>query len=273
MPKADLSIKDVANKTIVIKYGGSIMDNEDASINIIQQAVQIKNAGAKLIIVHGGGKQIERSLIEAGIRSQFIKGLRITSDKAMQIISQVLGEQNNQYIARLVKECGATPLSGKKTRILSSIPWAEKESTTVQEIEKLGRVGRIVKVKKIKESDSLAVVAPIAKDINTGLDYNVNADWAAAEIAVRHKADYLIYLTDQDGILDKDNAIIKKINCDYIEKLIKDKIIQDGMIPKTLSMADAIKRGVNKIIITNGTKPQRLQLALTDKRMGTLIVN
>ena len=266
------------------------MDNQDDCLNIIRQTVALKESGAQPILVHGGGKRINRALEASGIKPIFKQGLRVTSNAAMDIISRVLGKETNEYVADLVRQCGGAPIAGQESQILKSVPW-EAETSANGEIRKednksteslskelpLGRVGRVVKVAPIKSIEDnkqgIPVIAPIAQDINSGLDYNINADWAASEIAAQLQANRLVYVTDQDGILDAKSSVIAEINCDDIPKMINAGTIKDGMIPKALSMKYAIQSGVQQIIVINGNKLNAVNQALAGEKIGTRIVS
>ena len=266
------------------------MDNQDDCLNIIRQTVSLKENGAQPILVHGGGKRINRELEASGSKPIFKQGLRVTSNAAMDIISRVLGKETNEYVADLMRQCGGTPIPGQESQILKSVPW-EAEISTDEEVRKknnkpaeplskelsLGRVGRVVQVASIKSIENnmpgIPIIAPIAQDINNGLDYNINADWAASEIAVQLKANRLVYVTDQDGILDAKGSVIAEINCDDISKMINTGTIKDGMIPKALSMKYAIQSGVQQIIIVNGNKLNAINQALAGEKIGTRIVS
>ena len=266
------------------------MDNQDDCLNIIRQTVLLKEKGVQPILVHGGGKRINRALEASNIKPIFKQGLRVTSNAAMVIISKVLGQETNEYVADLVRQCGGTPVAGQESRVLKSVPW-EAETSTEREVREkdnesaeplskelsLGRVGRVVRVAPIKSIEDnmqgIPIIAPIAQDINSGLDYNINADWAASEIAAQLKANRLVYVTDQDGILDAEGSVIAEINCDDIPKMINAGTIKDGMIPKALSMKYALQNGVQQIIIINGNKLNAMNQALAEEKIGTRIVS
>ena len=270
------------------------MDNQDDCLNIIRQTVLLKEKGVQPILVHGGGKRINRALEASGIKPIFKQGLRVTSNAAMVIISKVLGQETNEYVADLVRQCGGTPIAGQESRVLKSVPWEaetsaerevrEKDNKSAEPLSKelsLGRVGRVVQVAPIKSIEDnmqgipigIPIIAPIAQDINSGLDYNINADWAASEIAAQLQANSLVYVTDQDGILDAEGSVIAKINCDDITKMINAGTIKDGMIPKALSMKYALQNGVQQIIIVNGNKLNAMNQALAGEKIGTRIVS
>ena len=252
---------------VIVKIGGSIIDEEEVLFNIIIQVVELHKQENKVILVHGGGKIINQKLKKSGISPKFYQGQRITDDATMEVVSKVLGEDINSRLAKLISEQGAKPIYGENSHILHSEPWQEEGTNT------LGRVGRVVKVDELNSLDeNITVIAPIAKDIHSGLDYNINADWAAAEIALSFEADYLVYVTDQDGILDKNSQVIRQISIKQIDKLVEDGTISEGMIPKVLSFKKALSRGLKQIKLINGFKSDSLVSALGDKSSGTKIV-
>lgn len=268
---------DYSGQTCVIKLGGSTLDTPAAYQNIIQQIAQLDQAGLRVLLVHGGGKRINRALTAAGIEPQFHLGQRVTDEATMAVVSRVLAQEINSQLAQDLAAQGLTLIHGDDTRILYSKPYTGDDVASTSNSPATSPWGRVGKVAKVKDlpSDGLAVIAPVGVDINSSpdepLEYNINADWAAADIAVHYQADYLIYISDQDGILDKEQQIINHIPRAEIAGLISDEVITTGMIPKALSMAEALDRGVKKIFLVNGLVPDTLVQALAGEPCGTQI--
>lgn len=277
-PKLDFarSLHKVKNSTLVIKIGGAVIDNQQACVNIASQIEQLHKLGAKIMLVHGGGKRVNLALEQAGITPNFYQGQRVTDDATMKIVSRILGDEINSELAQTLQAQGTDVIYGDKTRMLYSVPYIapEAEGKELTSASPLGRVGKVAAVKEISGLDkSVAVIAPIALDINSRLEYNINADWAAVEIAINYGADYLIYASDQDGILNGEQEVINKISSQQIPQLIEQQVITGGMIPKSLSFITAMDRGLKHILLINGLKPNSIYLALDDsKPEGTYIV-
>jgi acetylglutamate kinase len=261
-------IQNFAGKTIVIKYGGSIMENVELQQSIAKDIVLLKFVGINPVIVHGGGKEISSWLKKVNIENEFIQGIRKTSLEAMEVIEMVLTGKINKSIVGMLNNSGgkALGLSGKDAKMVMG--------ETIDQ-ESLGFAGNISTVEPnilliSSEHGYIPVISSIAIN-KKNQTLNINADIFAAEIAKSLKAEKLIFLSDVDGINDKKN-LIKQIFIDEVINLIDKEIITAGMIPKINSCVDAINHGVTNVHIINGTTPHSILLELfTDYGIGTMI--
>ena len=267
----------IVNRLIVIKLSGKNIDDAACLEDISRQSVVLQKLGAQVMLVHGGGQRINLALKDAGITPKFHEGQRITDDATMEIVAKVLGEEVNHQLAESIRQKGGEVICGKQTQVLRSAPLSN-DSDDVS----LGRVGKVVEVKPLlnqfREQDGglvldgkIAVMAPIARDIADNSEYNINADWAATAIAAAYQADYLFYMTDQEGILDGEHKAIERIDKEQISQLIEQGIVTDGMIPKILSMREALQQGVKQIAVVNGFTHNIICDFLDGKSAGTTI--
>jgi acetylglutamate kinase len=260
-------IRRFLDKTIVIKYGGHAMTDEELRASFAVDVVLLKYIGVKPVIVHGGGPQIERTLLRLGIASTFVKGLRVTDDATMEVVEMVLGGTVNREIVELVQRGGgqAIGLTGNDGRML-----------LVRRREELGRVGEIVAVdptpiRALTEAGFLPVIAPIGVDAH-GVTHNVNADEAAGSIARALQAEKLILLTDVEGVKDRSGRLIGQLSEPEVKKLIDEGTIEGGMIPKVECCLDALRGGVNRAHIVDGRILHAILLEIfTDGGVGTLL--
>ena len=265
-------IKKFNSKIIVIKYGGSIGSKD--FINFTRDVVLMKLLGLNPILVHGGGLEISKELEKNNIESKFINGLRVTCKKTMKIVENVLFKKINKQIVKMIIENGGKSIgiSGNKLNMLRV-----KKFISGLNGADIGRVGEITSVnkkliKKYLQNDMIPVITPIGIN-HKGETFNVNADHAAAKIAACLKAEKLIILTDVEGIIDNKNKLISSINKKNINKLIKDGVIQKGMVPKVKNMIDALSEGVNKAHIIDGRTKNAIILEMfTDSGIGTEIL-
>ena len=265
-------IKKFNSKIIVIKYGGSIGSKD--FINFTRDVVLMKLLGLNPILVHGGGLEISKELEKNNIESKFINGLRVTCKKTVKIVENVLFKKINKQIVKMIIRNGGKSIgiSGNKFNMLRV-----KKFTSGLNGADIGRVGEITSVnkkliKKYLQNDMIPVITPIGIN-HKGETFNVNADHAAAKIAACLKAEKLIILTDVEGIIDNKNKLISSINKKNINKLIKDGVIQKGMVPKVKNMIDALSEGVNKAHIIDGRTKNAIILEMfTDSGIGTEIL-
>ena len=238
------------------------MDGKQAYTNILNELAKLRDLcreDDKILLVHGGGKHITQALKDAGIESDFYEGQRVTDDKSMEVIEEILGQEINRKLGSELQERGCDVVYGDQILLMKCDPWQTKDGK-----KPLGpRVGKVIEVKHLVPADSLtgkiAVIAPIGYNSEAKeLSYNINADWATAAVAASVDADYLFYLTDQDGILDKNKQIIPIIKSENIKDLIANGVITDGMLPKANSMKHALTNGVKHIIVTNGRENECL---------------
>ena len=271
-------IKKYHNKTIVIKYGGSAMVNPVAQEQFIQDVVLMKYVGINPVIVHGGGPEINEMLQKIGKESKFVAGNRVTDEETMEIVEMVLSGKVNKGIVSDINKYGgkAVGLSGKDGNMV----FVEKKFVEVDgEKIDIGFVGEIKEInteviKLLEINDAIPVISSIGVDKN-GKTYNINADYVAGAIAGKLQADRLIFLTDVDGILldynDK-QTLIDEIDVEKVNDLIERGIISGGMLPKVTTCLNAIKNGVENVVILNGKLEHSVILELfTVEGAGTLI--
>lgn len=262
-------------KTVVIKYGGNAMINEELKNSVMEDITLLKFIGLKPIVVHGGGPDISAELKNHGVESRFINGLRVTDNETMRIAQMVLIGKTNKEIVSLLNSKGgnAVGISG----IDGGFIQCRKQFTTVDgEPADIGYVGDIVEVRKsvlelLAADEYIPVVAPIGTD-DKGNSYNINADTAAAAIAKAAKAEKLILLTDVEGVKDSDGNIIYEGEPSLFNEMIDNGTINGGMIPKIKSCIDAVSSGVNGVHIIDGRIPHCLLLEIfTKSGIGTMI--
>ncbi len=252
---------------IVIKCGGSVLIDRNLFDNFIKNISVLKKLGFIPILIHGGGKRISNKLSESGIKSNFINGLRVTDKKSIDIVVEVLNAFNKEITNALRdNQCDSQGINNKEGNII----------IVEQEDEKLGFVGIPTEINKsvidkIVKENKVPVVAPLGLDKNNNV-YNINADTAAGAIAKKLNARRLIIMSDVEGVLDKDQKLITEINTNEIEKLISNKTIKGGMIPKIKNCLDVANNGVKGVVIIDGRKNHSILFELlSDKGSGTLI--
>lgn len=268
-------IQKFSGKTVVVKYGGNAMINEDLKNSVIEDIILLKYIGLNPIVVHGGGPDISKALNEKGVKSQFINGLRVTDEETVKVAQEVLiGKTNKEIVALINKHGGrAVGISG----IDASFIECEKQKTIVdgEEVD-IGYVGKIKKVKRevldlLYKDQWIPVIAPIGTDCE-GNSYNVNADTVAAAVAAAVEAEKLILLTDVEGIKDKNGDIVYEAVPADIDRMIEDGTISGGMIPKVQGCVDALNEGVTGVHIIDGRISHCLLLEIFTKTgIGTLI--
>ena len=267
-------IQSFHDKIIVVKYGGSAMENEELKKSVVKDVALLKLVGFKPIIVHGGGKEISRWVGKVGKEAEFKNGLRVTDSETMEIAEMVLGKVNKSLVAML-EEVGvrAIGISGKDGGLLQ----VEKKLSNGEDI---GFVGEITKVdvtilKDLIDKNFVPIVSPIGFDTEYQT-YNINADDAACMIAQMMKAEKLAFLTDTEGVYkdfnDKD-SFISRINVAQAYELINGGGIQGGMLPKLANCARAVDEGVNRVHILDGRLPHCLLLEFfTNEGIGTMMI-
>ena len=276
-------IQKFKNKTVVIKFGGNAMIDEDLKSSFARDIVLMKSVGINPIVVHGGGPQIGHLLKRLNITTQFVDGMRVTDSETMDVVEMVLGGQVNKSIVSLINQHGgqAIGLTGKDGNFIQArkINLRPKSAeTNASEIIDLGHVGEVSKIdasliNMLCQSDFIPVIAPIGvgKD---GHSYNINADLVAGKVAEELNAEKLLLLTDTVGILDKNKQLLTGLSIADTEALIADSTITDGMIPKTHCATEALKGGVSNVHIIDGRVNHAVLLELfTDQGVGTLLVN
>ena len=268
-------IQQLANKTIVIKFGGNAMADETLKNNFARDIVLLKQVGLHPVIVHGGGPQINEYLEKQGIKSEFANGMRITDSKSIDIIEMVLGGLINKDIVNSITSHGgkAVGLSGKDGGLIRAKKMIGEGEFKNIDFKNTGMVQSIDPgvVSLLDGSSFIPVIAPIGigEDFKT---YNINADIVAGKIAHILQAGKYIILTNTTGILDSENNLIKSINASQVKKLIHKKVISKGMLPKIESALEAVSSGVEHVQIIDGTVEHAILLELfTDEGIGTMI--
>ncbi len=268
-------IQKFSGKTIIIKYGGNAMINEELKRSVIEDITLLKFVGLNPIVVHGGGPDISAALDKNGIKSQFINGLRVTDKDTIKIAQQVLVGKTNKEIVSLLncegaKAMGVCGLDG------GFIKCKKYEMVVDGEKVDIGYVGDIVSVDphllmSVTNEGYIPVIAPIGMD-DEGNSYNINADNVAAAVAIATEAEKLILLTDVEGVKDKNGDIVYEATGDVFESMIADGTINGGMIPKVTGCLEAIEAGVKGVHIIDGRIPHCLLLEIFTKTgIGTLI--
>ena len=276
-------IQKFKGKTVIIKYGGNAMIDENLKAGFAQDIVLMKLVGINPIVVHGGGPQIGSLLKRLNISTEFVNGMRVTNSETMDIVEMVLGGQVNKDIVNLINMAGgkAVGLTGKdgdfiRARKIDMTQFSKESGAS--EIFDIGHVGEVSSidpsvVKMLSQSDFIPVIAPIGVGAD-GRSYNINADLVAGKVAEVLKAEKLILLTNIPGILDKQGNLLTGLTLEDIDSLIADGTISGGMIPKTRCGTDALKGGVNSVHIIDGRVEHAVLLELfTDQGVGTLLIN
>ena len=269
-------IQALDQKTVVIKFGGNAMVDEDLKSSFAQDIVLLKQVGVNPVIVHGGGPQIGKLLEQIGKKSRFIEGMRVTDNETMDVVEMVLGGQVNKQIVSLINRHGgrAVGLTGKDGGMISARKMKLAGDDT--EANDLGQVGEVdsidpAVVQMLDDDGFIPVIAPIGVGAD-GSSYNINADLVAGELARVLGAEKLLLLTNTPGVLDPDGNLLTGLSAEKTEQLIADGVIHGGMLPKVRCALDAVKSGVRTSQIIDGrVKHSVLLELLTDSGVGTLI--
>ncbi len=260
-------IEKYKNDLIVIKYGGNVFIDRNIFDNFITDINILNKLGLSVVVIHGGGPRIKRELEKSNIQSKFIRGLRVTDKKIIGIVESVLIDFNDDIVNSLEKKGSkAISIHTQKNNIIEIIP----------EQEELGFVGIPKKINNdvllnIIKQNKIPIISPLGLDKNNKA-HNINGDTAAMAIAKSLKSRRLLLMTNVDGVLNKEKKLVEEISSSEILKLIKDKTITEGMIPKINACLDAVNNGVTAVGIINGTKQHScLWEIFSDKGSGTLI--
>jgi acetylglutamate kinase len=264
-------IQQYEQKTFVIKYGGAAMLDDDLKEAFAQDVTILKKIGIRIIIVHGGGKDITDVAGKLGIATRFVNGQRFTDEAMIDVVQMVLGgKTNKEIVARINQHDGdAVGICGIDAGLLKTRKLEEGGTD-------LGLVGEIVSVntgflEMLFTHDIMPVIAPIGVD-DKGQAYNINADIAAGAIATALKAEKLVYLSDVEGVMAGD-ALIPSIDREHAEQLVKEGVITSGMLPKVRSAFSALEAGVRKVHMIDGRVKHSLLLEIfTDEGIGTEVV-
>ncbi|MEW5910205.1 MAG: acetylglutamate kinase [Thermodesulfobacteriota bacterium] len=268
--------------TLVIKYGGHAMVDEQLKKDFARDVTLLKFIGLNPVVVHGGGPQINRTLEKMGVQPQFVRGMRLTDEATMDVVEMVLGGQINKGIVSQINQQGgkAVGLSGKDGGVILAkklhIIHQEDENKPPEIIDP-GLVGEVTSVNPelihtLTEKGFIPIIAPVGGGAE-GETFNINADLVAGKMAAALKAGRLILLTDVDGVIDEDRRLISSIDMNQALHMIREKKISGGMIPKIEYALDALQHGVGKVHIVNGKRRHALLLELfTDQGIGTEVI-
>ena len=276
-------IQRFAGKTIVVKFGGNAMIDEDLQNSFARDIVLMKQIGMNPIVVHGGGPQIGSLLDKLNIESSFVDGMRVTDSATMDVVEMVLGGSVNKQIVNLINKNGgaAIGITGKDGQLICARKLKVTTKTpgmNASEIVDIGHVGEVdrINIKVIDtllDSDFIPVIAPIGVGKN-GESYNINADLVAGKIAEFTRAEKLMLLTNVAGLQDKQGEVLTGLSTSQVDDLIADGTIYGGMLPKISCALDAVKCGVNSAHIIDGRVSHAVLLEIfTDLGVGTLITN
>ncbi len=260
-------IEKYKNDLIVIKYGGNVFIDRNIFNNFISDLITLNKLGISIVVVHGGGPRIKKELDKSNIQTKFIKGLRVTDEKVINIVEDVLIDFNIDIVNSLKKKgTEAISINSKENNIIEVVP----------ESKELGFVGKPNKInnnliKNILEKKIIPIISPLGLDKNNQT-YNINGDTAAGAIAKSLKSRRLLLMTNIEGVLDKDKKLISEINSNTANKMTIDGTISGGMIPKIKTSIDAVNNGVTGVAIVDARTPHACLFEIfTDKGAGTLI--
>ena len=260
-------VKKYSKEKIVIKCGGRVLLDQDLFNNFIEDVAILKKLGLTPLLVHGGGLGIKKKLDELNIESKFIMGLRVTDEKIIKIVENVMIEFNKEIVSALEKKsCKAKSITVRESNII----YVEQKN------KELGYVGNPtnIDVKLINnfiQKNFVPVIAPMGLD-KKGQAYNINADTAAGALATNLKSRRLLLMTDVEGVYDENNELISEIRSAQAEKLIYNEIIHGGMIPKIRTCVNVLNNNVKGVVIIDGRKPHSILFELfSDQGAGTLI--
>lgn len=276
-------IREFNEKTVVIKYGGHAMVDEELKKSFALDVILMKYIGLNPVIVHGGGPQINRFLEKMQITSNYIQGMRVTDGETMDVVEMVLVGKVNKEIVGLINHCGgkAVGLSGRDGDLISArklkLEIKPDDPARTPELIDLGRVGEVTSVNPeilstLDEQDFIPVIAPVGVG-EDGQAYNINADLVAGAIASQLDAVKLILLTDVEGVKDQSDDLVSTIRKGEVEGLVKSGVISGGMIPKVRCCTSALDSGVAKTHIVDGRQEHAILLEIfTHEGIGTEII-
>ena len=271
-------IKRFHGKTIVVKYGGNAMTDEHLKSCFARDVVLLELVGFNIVVVHGGGPQIENLLARVGKKGEFIQGMRVTDAETMEVVEMVLGGQVNKDIVNLINQHGgkAVGLTGKDGNCIRAKKLMLENKDNPGDLIDVGQVGQIVSIDPtlidhLDKGSFIPVIAPIGVGKN-GETYNINADVVAGKLAEILHAEKLVLLTNTPGVLDKAGNLLTGLTPRQIDDLVADGTLSGGMLPKIGSALDAARNGVKSVHIIDGRVEHCLLLEiLTDHGVGTMI--
>ncbi|MDR1936118.1 MAG: acetylglutamate kinase [Candidatus Accumulibacter sp.] len=271
-------IKRFHGKTLVVKFGGNAMIDEKLKQCFARDVVLLKLVGMNVVVVHGGGPQIENLLTRVGKRGEFIQGMRVTDAETMEIVEMVLGGQVNKDVVNLINQAGgkAVGLTGKDGGMIRARKLQLPSRDNHADLIDIGMVGDIIRIDPaligyLEAGAFIPVIAPIGVGEN-GETYNINADVVAGKVAEILEAEKLVLLTNTPGVLDKDGKVITDVTPKEINAMVEDGTLHGGMLPKIGSALEAARSGVKSVHIIDGRVEHALLLEiLTNHGFGTLI--
>lgn len=271
-------IQKFRDEIVVVKFGGSSMEDPDLVRSTMRDIVLMECIGMRPVVVHGGGKAITAELASQNIETKFINGLRVTCDKTIGVVDEVLHDVINRSLVDFATEFGGHPVAISGKNILKAEKMYSTDKETGQKID-IGFVGDVVEVDREQlmtaiNNGIMPIITPLAKG-EDGKIYNINADIAACRIAESLRSRKLVFLSDVPGIMrdaKDESTVISSIRAEDVEGMIENKIISGGMIPKVLSSIRALKAGTNKVHMIDGRIKHSLLLEIfTDEGIGTEI--
>ncbi len=276
-------IQRFTGKTIVVKFGGNAMVDEQLQNSFARDVVLMKLVGMNPIIVHGGGPQIGELLAKLDIPTQFVDGMRVTDAATMDVVEMVLGGAVNKQIVNLINRNGgqAIGVTGKDGKLIQARKMEvvrQSPEMLAPEIIDIGHVGEVRAINRkvidlLVQSDFIPVIAPIGVGAD-GMSYNINADLVAGKVAEVLQAEKLMLLTNVAGLQDKNGEVLTGLTTTRVDELIRDGTIYGGMLPKIRCALDAVKGGVTSAHIIDGRLPHAVLLEIfTDAGVGTQITN
>ena len=265
-------IQKYSQKTVIVKYGGSVMEDINLKKSVMSDVALLSTLGIRVIVVHGGGKDITEMLTRVGMESKVINVLRYTDKETAEIVKMVLAGKVNKELVGILNNCGGKSLGvcgidGNMFKIKKYK--SDIDLVFVGDVEEVNSA----LLETIITNNYVPIVATIGCD-EQGNVYNINADTAAAKIAESLKAETLMFMTDTPGLLknkDDESSLIKQIKVDELDKLLEDGTISGGMIPKVKHCINAVKNGVKKVFIMDGRVPHSMIIQMfTDEGIGTM---
>ena len=271
-------IKRFHGKAIVVKFGGNAMVNEKLKQGFARDVVLLKLVGMHVVVVHGGGPQIEDLLTRVGKKGEFIQGMRVTDAETMAIVEMVLGGQVNKDVVNLINQAGgkAVGLTGKDSNLIRAKKLLLPNRESPADLIDIGQVGDITQIDPslIAHLESGGFI-PVIASIGVGKDgetYNINADVVAGKIAEVLKAEKLVLLTNTPGVLDREGKLVTDVTPKQIDEMVSDGTLSGGMLPKINSALDAARNGVKSVHVIDGRVEHALLLEiLTSHGVGTMI--
>ena len=264
-------IQKFSKKICIVKYGGAAMVEKELKYSFARDIALMKQVGINVIVLHGGGPQIDEQLSKVNIKRNFVDGIRITDNKTIDVVSKTLSNVVNKEIVELINSNGANAIgiSNKENKFIKVRKYTSDKAD-------YGYVGEITNIDtnhfcKLMDSNYIPVIAPLGFDENNNV-YNINADSAASKIASELAAEKIIFLTDQQGVLNKKKELISSLNFEEINTLIEKEVITGGMLPKIKACLDAINNNVKMAHIVDGRIQHSVLLEIfTNEGIGTLV--